>query len=51
MDSKCAELNNNREHQPAVEAAQENSMGTMPMGKLLLKMSLPMMFSMLVQSL
>ncbi len=30
---------------------QENIMGTMPMGKLILQMSLPMMFSMLVQSL
>lgn len=32
-------------------AVIENSMGTRPVGKLILQMSLPMMFSMLVQSL
>lgn len=44
MDSKGSELT-------AEADIKENIMGTMPVGKLILQMSLPMMFSMLVQSL
>lgn len=44
MDSKGSELT-------AEADFKENIMGTMPVGKLILQMSLPMMFSMLVQSL
>lgn len=45
MDTKGSELTAGQAE------PQENMMGTMPMGKLILQMSLPMMFSMLVQSL
>ena len=36
---------------PSAAPAAENKMGTMPVGKLLFNMSLPMMVSMLVQAL
>ncbi len=39
------------ESETTTETAVENSMGTLPVGRLILQMSLPMMFSMLVQSL
>lgn len=40
------------EHTPKTSAiSRENKMGTMPIGKLLANMSIPMMFSMLVQAL
>ena len=45
------ELEKDRASGKAAASAQENIMGTMPVGKLILQMSLPMMFSMLVQSL
>ncbi|MGI5906705.1 MAG: MATE family efflux transporter [Candidatus Pararuminococcus gallinarum] len=51
MDSKCIEVKEGQEQQTTALAVQENIMGTMPVGKLILQMSLPMMFSMLVQSL
>ena len=35
----------------ATEVKEENKMGTMPVGKLIFNMSLPMMVSMLVQAL
>lgn len=50
MDPKRAALKIGGEP-PAPAAAGENVMGTMPMGRLICKMSLPTMFSMLVQSL
>ena len=39
------------EHTAAVAATEENKMGTMPIGKLLLSMGLPMVLSMLMQAL
>ena len=48
------ETKQNVQAAPAAEAAaprQENKMGTMPVNKLLISMSLPMMASMLVQAL
>lgn len=51
MDSNHAEIREAQLHGDSVTIASNNIMGTMPMGKLILQMSLPMMFSMLVQSL
>ena len=51
MDTDHCKSVNREEKSAAAAAVQENIMGTMPIGKLIVKMSLPMMFSMLVQSL
>ncbi len=46
MDNKTNEINNN-----GAEKMQQNKMGVMPMNKLLFTMSVPLMLSLLVQSL
>ena len=45
------ENNENKNGATEVTAPRENKMGVMPLGKLLVQMSLPMMISMFVQSL
>ena len=44
-------MENNENKEGAVVAPAENKMGTMPVGRLLVQISLPMMISMLVQAL
>ena len=47
MAEKIISAESGRKAQP--DAVQENEMGTLPIGKLLRKMSLPLIISMLVQ--
>lgn len=50
-DSKNVKMTDACEESRTENTARENKMGTMPMGKLLISVSLPMVISMLVQAL
>ena len=51
IEEEICELNNNDKKEYVTENFKENKMGTMPVNKLLISMSVPMMLSMLVQAL